>query len=297
MQYFISWTNIDPEFQQYDKNCNILLSPKLLYSNWDITKWKTFPKRLFIDSGVYTAGNREMKNPEEILQDQIYICKKWPDEKLLYLSHPDVILPYNITYKECQKLINLNLERAKIYFDLINRMKRNLKPIGVIHGLCEEDILNSFYELVEIGYSFFALGSLGIRLSKNRRIVLDLLNIVNDYCLDPIHIFGITIPLIQKSSNFNFASYDTSTPIKLAYFGTVLYGTPLKRYLIAPSKKQIQRDKNFSFRIPIEKPMFCNCPICIINPNALLEGNANTIKYNRIIHNYFLLKWSTTKQQ
>ena len=295
MIYYITWTNCDPEFQEYDEDCNVLLSPSLLPSNWSTSQWNSLPQRLFVDSGIYTAGTKNIIDGAGILNDQIRICKNWPDDKPLYFSHPDIIIPYNATFKESQKLININLERAKIYYGSVSKLNKKIEPVGVIHGLCEEDILSSFFELKSIGYKYFAIGSLSIRLVKNRELVLQLLQIINDYDLCPLHIFGITIPLIENSHKLKFTSYDTSSPIKLAYYGTVLYGTPLKRYVISPSMKQIQRDKNFAFRVPIEKPMDCECPICINNPKALIEGSSIKLKFNRIIHNYFQLKWSPIK--
>ncbi len=295
MIYYITWTNCDPEFQVYDDDCNILLSPSLLPKSWSTLQWKTLPKRLFIDSGVYSSGSKDIKDCEDVLVDQLRICKYWPENRPVYFSHPDIIIPYKATFNEGQKLIKLNIERAKRFKEEVKKTNKIIRPVGVIHGLYEDDILNSFFELKSIGYEYFAIGSLSGRLVKNRELVIRLLQNLSDYNINPIHIFGITIPLIEKSRKFNFSSYDTSSPIKLAYYGTVLYGPPIARYVISPSRKQIQRDRSFSFRVHIQKPEYCECPVCSLNPNALLERDSTKVKFNRIIHNYFQLKWSTIK--
>jgi tRNA-guanine family transglycosylase len=275
----------------YDPDCNILLSPTLLTANWSVKEWEMKPKNIFIDSGAYS--NVKYPSIENVLKDQIRIADGANQSGNIYYSHADVILPGNLKYIDEIGIIKKNLNRALEYIELFNKLKVKGTPVGIIQASCEEDLLCSYFQLKEFGYEYFAIGSISKRMKAEKDILKNTLHVINAHKLKPIHIFGITLPLFAGSSIFeNITSFDTSTPIKLGYYGTVLYSNPLRRYVIKPTSYQKHRDKNFAFRIHLDEPIACSCPICLNDPLALTHKDMKTAKINRIIHNYFQIKFA-----
>ena len=292
MQFFVSWTRSDPIFQIFDSEANILVSPASVTKQWNISKWPCLPSQLFIDSGAYSKKNR-IPTSQEVLNNQIYISSNWRGNNNLYFSHPDILIPPKCTYKEKVNIIKHSLERAGEYFQHLRKTKKDVIPVGVIHGFDEETILNSYFYLREIGYNHFALGSIGKMMSMNKKLCMDAILFTESYDIGPLHLFGITFPLNEKIAAKNIKSFDSSSTVKLAIYGTVLYGVPLRRYVISPTKKQIFRDDYFGFREKIDKPLPCECPICKTDNYGLLCKDQKTAKNNRIIHNYFQIKWAS----
>ena len=295
MKYFVSWTRRDPVFQEYDPHCNVLISPANVQLNWSIEKWATLPNELFIDSGAFSYRNGALPSCQEVLDRQLYMSKNWPSNLKLYFSHPDLLIPLNTNYKERNEIINLSIERAKPYIEIVSKSNIPIIPIGVIHGFDDESILSTYYELLEVGYRYFALGSIGVRLSRYRDLCIRIITAAINYDIKPLHLFGITWPLKKVNLPNTIESFDSSVPAKLGFFGTVLYGSPLKRYVIAPDARQKYHDKSFSFRKSIPEPLPCKCPICRNDPAKLVSKYNTESNQNRAIHNYFQIKWEIEK--
>ena len=191
-----------------------------------------------------------------------------------------------------------SINRARKYFHLLKRSGTKAIPVGVIHGFDEETVLCIYYELKEIGYRHFALGSLGIRVSTiHRETCIKSIRTTQRYGIMPLHLFGVTLPLIASQDlDRNVESFDTSAPSKLGFYGTVLYGAPLRRYVIAPNSKQKIHDQSFTFREAIAEPLACKCPICRLDPQRLVEKIEPKAKINRTIHNYFQIKWELQRK-
>jgi len=295
MKFFVSWTKREPLFQEYDPECNILVSPSNVPLNWSVSHWKTQPRELFVDSGAFSVRNNQMRSCQEILQRQLDITKKWSQNRTLYFSHPDILIPIKCNFYKQNKITKMSMERARLYFELHSKKNTCSIPIGVIQGFDEETIVNSYYELINIGYTHFALGSIGIRLSRYKKLCVNAINIAQKYNIKPLHLFGITLPINGSNFSNGIDSFDSSTPAKLAFYGTVLYGSPIERYVISPNSKQTYRDRCFTFRKNLSNPMPCDCPVCKVDPNKLIAKNDPEAKINRIIHNYFQIKWATEK--
>jgi hypothetical protein len=296
MIFYASWTTRDPIFQDFDPEACILVSPGGVPRYWSVDEWNNLPKKLFIDSGIFS--NTKLKNQpscQDILLSQLRIAKGWPERETIYFAHPDLIIPLKADFFTINRLIKKSIERSKIYFDLAKKSSRKIAPIGVIHGFDEETIYNSFEELISFGYKIFALGSLAIRFSNYRDKCLKVINTALRYEIKPLHLFGITCPLHNVQIASGIDSYDSSSPVKLAFYGTVLYGPPLKRYVLSPTSEQTQRDLFFNFRESLPKPLPCQCPICIDDKSRLLPVKGKKAKHDRAIHNYFQLKWATKK--
>jgi 7-cyano-7-deazaguanine tRNA-ribosyltransferase len=295
MIFFVPWTKGDPVFQSYDSNSNVLVSPSNVPLSWSVKKWKTLPQKLFIDSGAFSVRSAKISTVEKVLERQVFMAKGWPSSRKLYFSHPDILIPIKTNFKKFNQIIVQSIERAKAYFGLFSKRKMNASPVGVIHGFDEEAILNTHEILLRIGYRNFALGSLGIRNMRYKDLCMNAIRIAEKFEIKPLHLFGITLPMNSNLSLGWIDSFDSSSPIKLAFYGTVLYGSPLKRYVIAPNAIQKQHDISFKFRKSIPAPLPCKCPICRINPEGLIPYSGYESKKNRIIHNYFQIKWEIEK--
>lgn len=293
MKFFVAWSSREEPYQIYDPDANVLVSPVNVPKNWSISRWKSLPKEFFVDSGAFSLNDYSIPSCEEILERQLFMAKGWPSHRVLYFSHPDIIIPPKSSYQEINQKINLSLRRARCYYGLIKKKKVKATPIGVIHGFDEETILSSFYELQDIGYKHFAIGSLAARLSRHREMCLSAIKLALRYDIKPLHVFGVSLPLQNNSVIYPTDSYDSSSPAKLGFYGTVLYGSPLKRYVLAPNAKQKMHDQFFRFRIGIQAPLPCECPICSDDPDRLMVKKGSRAKNDKTIHNYFQLKWAT----
>ena len=293
MKFFVSWTSRDPVFQNYDPDCKVLVSPTNVPRNWTISEWRNLPDELFVDSGSFSIKTNCFPSCKEVLDRQLLLSNNWPSSRTLYFSHPDVMLPVKVTFFELNKRINHSIERAKIYFDSLQRVRPNITPVGVLHGYDEETLLNTYLELRQMGYRHFALGSLALRRSTHRSLCLRAINICQRYEIKPLHLFGITWPINNLIETPEIASFDSSAPVKLAIYGTVLYGPPLKRYVIRPDAQQVYRDRCFKFRDSLSEPLACNCPVCKSDPDRIITKNGKEAKFHRTIHNYFQIKWET----
>lgn len=294
MEFFVSWTSRDPVIQKYDQEANVLISPYYVTNTWSISKWKTLPAKLFVDSGAYSINEKTLC-PEDILKRQTHISKKWPNHKKLYFCHPDLIIPMRSSFIETNKIINISLERAKKYINLIKKNKNQCIPVGVIHGFDEETLLLSYQELYNAGYRHFAIGSLAIRISHSKKQCLKAIKTITEFSDNPVHLFGVLLPSHSFCHQVELDSFDSAAPAKLGYYGTVLYGPNLEHYVISPSAKQKIRDRFWRFRKATDEPFHCDCPICKFNPQILNSKDDKRSKINRIIHNYFQIKWATEK--
>jgi queuine/archaeosine tRNA-ribosyltransferase len=292
VKYFVPWTNRDPVFHRFDPDCSVLISPAHLPSSWHAGDWHQMPKELFVDSGAYSLRSPIPPSCKFILERQLSLIRGWPPDRAVFLSHPDILIPKHVSFREQSRLIAGSLDRAKSYFSLLAAAKMNAIPVGVIHGFDEEVLLSSYDELSNIGYTHFALGSLSLRRASDHLSALPPMRWVGNYNIHPIHLFGVTLPLLKDMQRDAFDSFDSSAPVKLGYTGTVLYGPPLQRYVIAPSALQTFHDRAFSFRKTLPFPLPCECPVCSDSPGTLNSTREPGAKDHRIIHNYFQIKWA-----
>lgn len=287
-KFFCSWTRVDPEFQLYDEEANILLSPTILSNNWDISRWSKLPASLYVDSGIY-SDRSSRPSVESILDSQVRISKNIKSIPVYY-SHPDILLFKGFAQSIIIDSLNENLKRAEDYIKLFRVKNISGIPVGVIHGLDPETIYMTYLRLIKLGYQYFAIGSLSVRITHNRQLVIGLLQFILDSGINPVHVLGLTLPLINEFDPGSFASFDTSAPIKLAHNGSVLYRSPLRRCILRPNAFNHLRANVYSFRTALEEPLDCDCPVCRVDSEQLIGDNNARVRVNRSLHNYFMLK-------
>jgi len=212
MKFFASWTTRDPIYHEFDPEAYILISPHGVPKSWNIRRWLTLPKELFVDSGAFTTTS-DLPSIEDVLLKQLSLTVGWDRQKKLFFAHPDLILPLKSNFRESNSIINQSLERAKTYLNLLHQKTVSAIPVGVIHGFDEESLVGSYYELKEVGYRHFALGSLALRFSRNRDTCLKAIEIITDYGINPLHIFGISWPMQEECKKYHIDSFDCSSPL------------------------------------------------------------------------------------
>lgn len=294
MEFFVSWTKKDPVFQSFDPNANVLVSPHYVPQSWSVSDWTVLPSTLLLDSGAYSINEGSMTY-QNVLDRQISMSKGWNDHKKLYFCHPDLLIPRGCGFYRMNCIIRESLDRAKRYIDLIKKKRIKCIPLGVIHGFDDETLISSYQELKSVGYKHFALGSMARRISHSKELCLDILRLLSDYFVSPLHLFGVLWPSYANTGSYNLTSFDSASPSKMGFYGTVLYGPDLNKYVIAPNSKQKMRDHLWKFRKSIETPLPCNCPVCSDDPMRLIQTNLSKAKSDRTIHNYFQIKWATEK--
>lgn len=291
-QVYLCWSLREPEFQQVFPNCSLLVSPSLLTKVWNVQSWRRFPQSLIVDSGAFTQGEKKgIFDVKTCLSAQLRIITGWPEEQEAVLIHYDKPLSPNLPFDTYQARVYENLEAAKEYIDMFPRQK-NLTPMAVIHALDGETLAASILELKSMGYRRFAIGSLVALLYRDRSRLIEIFNACREIGLEGLHVLGIASPLLLKSQKGAWmGSFDSSAPVRQAIGGTIFYSDPFGRFVLRPTGVQKLNRRNFGSRLSLDLPRPCNCPVCTVDPCALLIPNETAVRQNRKIHNvYHLIK-------
>lgn len=281
---FLCWTNRDPEFQGLFPGCGIMVSPGMVTNSWSVSQWETMPGSLMLDSGAYSPGGAS-SSVSTCLEAQSRMLEGWPSDREAFLIHYDKPLRPGIPFEEYQARVTENIENAKAYIDAFPA-KRNLFPVAVIHALDEETLAASYLEMRGMGYRRFAIGSLVSLSSGSRTKLDDLLKACRDIKIENLHVLGISSPLfLTEEVRGSVASFDTSSHIRNAIAGTVLYSAPYGRFVIRPNERQKVGMRSFTFRTALPAPRHCACPPCSSSPDSLSGPDERTAKRMRKIHN------------
>lgn len=297
MDYYVTWTDRDVNYQDYDDNCHMMISPRNVNKCWSSKRWTKFPQKIIIDSGaIQYIKDKHFPSPEEVLNRQLSIFGKDVPSKLLTLCSPDIpLIPYKISKTEALERIKLTIKNAEQYFNLIEKqnLDKNYNFMGVIQAFDPETAYYSSLRLAEIGYETFGIGSLiPLAARGDKKLIFRIIEAVIEAIGYKIHIFGITAPgLISTLKKLKVESIDSSTPMREAINGAIIYSNPFRRCKFLKDTRSQEWARNYSFGDIIEKLESCICPVCVENPDRLLlEGQKKNINW-KAIHNYFHLKW------
>lgn len=248
------------------------------------------PGSLMLDSGAYSPGGAS-SSVRSCLEAQMRMLEGWPRDREALLIHYDKPLRPGIPFEEYQARVSENIMNAKAYIDGFPA-QANLAPVAVIHALDEETLAASYLELRSMGYKRFAIGSLVSLSSGSRTKLDDLLKACRDLKIESLHVLGISSPLfLTEEVRGCISSFDTSSHIRNAIAGTVLYSAPYGRFVIRPSERQKIGMTSFTFRTALHAPRDCGCPACASSPDSLSGPDERGAKKMRKIHNaYHLLR-------
>lgn len=288
MDFFITWTRTDAIFPDYFKDCNILVSPHTVALDYHIGKWQKQPEKLMVDSSAffYIFNNVALPPQKEIFKHQLRIIKGANCKIMLtHLDRPINHKSFNSI--NVYNAIEKTLGNAYEFLELINRHhlydNYDFQPIGVIQGNDKLSLQYCANELKKIGFKKFGLGSLAVLFNPNeimKRIkwACDIVGGEN------LHVFGISrLDIIEELIRVNIMSLDSTRPIKAAIYNGIFYSNPFRTFGITMAQNASSYGKTISETLP------CDCPVCSINPDAILvTGNKKSIN-DRAVHNYYHL--------
>lgn len=287
MKFYICWTTTDPVFCEYFKNCNILISPHNVSGAFNLNRWNNKPDNLIIDSGAYyyLSNNNKFPNQKDIFKKQLKIIQGYKGNG--YICQLDKPIPSdNPSIENVYRDIETTLGNAYEFLELMKKHKvqetYGLKPMGVIQGNNKESIQYCARELKMMGYEYFGLGSLAVLFSKEA--ILERIKYASEIVEgENIHLFGVSrMDVIEDLNKLNISSMDSSRPIKAAIFSRVFYSKPFKIYTIEKSRN------SKSTSSILKRPLECNCPICKVDSNLLVEEVTTRKSIDaRGIHNYY----------
>jgi 7-cyano-7-deazaguanine tRNA-ribosyltransferase len=283
LDFYISWSHSDAIFSDYFDSCPMLVSA-IPDNKHALKRFSNFPSKLIIDSGaLYYSKNQRVKNLKEIMETQMFLIDSIPDTIPIKIVHLDEPLVQKHTLSEKYDSVERTLFNALEHMKLFSSLKstENVSMIGVIQGYDFPSIQYSIHELKKMGYKNFGLGSL---LNKSAKEQIKYIKYVTELVgPENLHIFGVTgIEQIKHMAKLKISSFDSSRPTMVAAFFQVFYSEPFRTFLISTSK--INRSQR-----RIEKPLECNCPICIENPYEILNTSHRTYMKKRSVHNYYHL--------
>lgn len=288
MEFFVSWTDSDPEYALYDANCSLLVSPPLFPRTFRLNRLRRLPKRVFLDSGAYTLrkryGNRMTQRDVfrwqlEILEDlDLYRTQ-------VLLSHFDQPIEPGLSPADAYRCMDRTLAHAWDFLTLATKegITDVVELVGVIQGYDADSIRWCCRELRRLGFHRFGLGSLAL-LYQPQEIAARVQAAVEE--VGPgLHVFGVSsVPVLKTLRTLGVSSFDSARPIKAAMFYVLFYSNPFRRYAVAG-----RRETDMG-RQQLKEPLPCDCPVCREDPHLLLRVGAKCFTNLRAIHNYWHLK-------
>lgn len=288
MEFFVSWTDSDPEYTLYDANCSILLSPHVFPRTFRLRKLQRLPKRVFLDSGAYTMRKRygSRMTQRDVFHWQMEILEGVDLKRThVLLSHFDQPIEPNASPADAYKRMEHTLAHAWDFLTLATKegITDSVELVGVVQGYDPDSIRWCCRELRRLGFHRFGLGSLAL-LYRPEAITSRVQAAVEE--VGPgLHVFGISsVPVLHSLRSLGVTSFDSARPIKAAMFYVLFYSNPFRRYAVA-GRRQMDMARQ-----QLREPLPCNCPVCRVNPALLLGSGAKHFTNLRAIHNYWHLK-------
>lgn len=283
LDFYVSWSHSDAIFSDYFDSCPMLISAIPENKN-TLKRFSNYPSKLIIDSGaLYYAQKKGIKSLKEIMDTQMFLIDSIPDTLPIKIVHLDEPLLDKNSLSEKYESVERTLFNALEHMKLFNSIKspKNVSMIGVIQGYDFPSIQYSIHELKKMGYTSFGLGSL---LNKSAKEQIKYIKYASSFVgPENLHIFGVTgIEQIKQMANLKICSFDSSRPTMAAAFFQVMYSNPFRTYVISSSKVNKPQKR-------IEKPLNCNCPICLVNPYDILNISHRYYMKKRSVHNYYHL--------
>ncbi|MEH7386759.1 tRNA-guanine transglycosylase [Bacillus sp. JJ1521] len=283
MDFYISWSHSDAIFCEYFDNCCMLISAIPDNKN-GIKRFRKKPKKLIIDSGaLFYSKNPGKFKLRDILDTQFYIIDSAPQDIPIQLVHLDEPLLDKPTLSDKFSAVEKTLFNAYEYVNLLQKydLPPNVSLMGVIQGYDFPSITFSIHELKKLGFKRFGLGSM---LARNPVEQVRYIKFVAQQVgSENLHIFGVTgINQMREMAKIKMASFDSSRPTMVAAFHQIFYSNPFRTLLI--SKSNVTRTQE-----RIDKPLDCECPACIENPEDILNISHRDYMKLRSVHNYYHL--------
>jgi 7-cyano-7-deazaguanine tRNA-ribosyltransferase len=283
MDFYISWSHSDAIFCDYFNECCMLISA-VPDNKYGIKKFKRKPKKLIIDSGaLFYSKKPGQYKLRDVLEIQKNIIDSASPDIPIQLVHLDEPLLNKKTLSEKFSSVEKTLFNAFEYLSLMNEtnLPKNVTLMGVIQGFDMPSTIYCIHELKKMGYENFGLGSMLARSPLEQ--VHYMKSVVEIVGSENLHIFGVTgIQQIKEMAKMNICSFDSSRPTMVAAFQQIFYSNPFRTYIISQSK--VKRKGKM-----ISTPLPCLCPICLTEPENIMNTTHRHFMKLRSIHNYYHL--------
>lgn len=290
MQYYISWTHSDPIYHQAIPDLGVLVSPPNVSLSWSLVDWPVLPSRIIIDSGAYQYYRNERQvSPAETLNRQLAIVTE--QVSMVGICHLDVPLLGTRELAELDRRVTRSLAHARWLMDQVEagRLPANVYPIGVIQGYSVESVYFVAQVLQDMGYTSFALGSLANMATNNGDEVLRRVEAALEAVGPEIHVLGVSsVALLPAIAQLGVRSADSSAPMREAWMGGIVYSRPFRRYKIASAHFR-EWQRSYKFADLLETPLPCECPVCLVDSQRLMEIRGKQYVNLRALHNCYHL--------
>ncbi len=290
MDYYIAWTHSDPIYQHYLPGTRVLVSPPNVNSVWDIYRWPVLPKDLIIDSGAfqYNRSGRPVA-PEAALERQVQMASDAPIS--IGMCHLDVPMMGTRSVAELDRRVDQNLANAQWLIDRASSfgLHPNIHLVGVIQGYSVERIYVVAQALADMGYTWFALGSLAGMVASAKAELFRRVEAALEAIGTNIHVLGVSsAKVLTDLARLGIASADSGAPIHEAWRGGLFYSNPFRRYKL-PSPHMKEWSRSYSFADILAEPLPCDCPICREDSQRLMVPSGKAFVNLRAIHNCYHL--------
>ena len=290
MLYYVSWIAHDPEYQEYDPDCALLVSPIHQPKSWHVGKFRILPKRLMLDSGSFYLLRRsnERVSAQQVLDSQLRALQHYWKHSNVTICHYDHPVLGNSAHAENLAIEATIANAYELRAEVLRRAEctrfgGNVRFLGVIQGTTPESIRFCAHGLMSLGFfDSFGLGSLAY-LNDPKQLSLRVEAAQSVIGNRDLHVFGVSsLEGMRRLCQLGVKSIDSSRPMRAAIACTIFYGTPLKGYTIKGTLKRpgevISRRKQ------------CDCPICRQHGPDLLKVGRKRYNNYRAVHNYLRLK-------
>jgi tRNA-guanine family transglycosylase len=292
MRLYIGWYPGDPVYSRYDADAALLISPTSVANRWTVKDLSHQPRYLMIDSGAFRYGLLDkFPTQKQVFHRQLQMIEG-SDSNVTICQLDFPLVKSNLSSNERDTLIHKSLGNA---YELINRADQmgaiEIESLmGVVQGYDVDSLLYSAYELKQMGYKQFGIGSLA--LIYNNEKILERVRAVQTLLGQSVHVFGVTGSVIAPHfRKLGVASIDSSRPAKAAMYNVIFSSNPFKRHRIRPTRGEYWQNTY------IEEPFNCDCPVCNGGKNEnLLRIGKREYSFQRTLHNYYHLNITLTEK-
>jgi tRNA-guanine family transglycosylase len=283
LEFYVGWSHSDAYFTNYFPSCSVLISA-VPDNRGTLKKFKHKPQKLILDCGSVFYVKQKSRPPlKDIFNIQMSLLEDCEPETEVHMVHFDEPMLNKTTLSEQYMAMERTLLNAYEYLNIytLNKIHRNVQPMGVIQGYDQASIEFSAYELIKMGYKRFGIGSL---LAKHYSRQIEMIKYAAEI-VGPsnLHVFGVTgIPQMHAMVEIGVSSFDSTRPTMAAAFFQVFYSRPFRTFFISKSHAKITSPR-------LSTPLSCDCPVCRENPEDLFIPSPRDYMRLRSIHNYYHL--------
>jgi 7-cyano-7-deazaguanine tRNA-ribosyltransferase len=290
MQYYISWTHSDLVYQQHLHDIGVLVSPPNVSLAWQVVDWPSLPHLLIIDSGAFQFHRQgRVPSAEQVLNRQLHILSGMASNIPVGICHLDIPMLGTRNIAELQQRVRTSLTNAQWLMNTVKEqgLPANVRPIGVIQGYSVESVYEAALVLEDMGYTWFALGSLAGMVAHSSDEMLRRVEASIEAVGTNIHVLGVSsVRVVPQLASLGVGSIDSGAPIREAWTGGVLYSLPFRRFKISNAYFK-EWSRTYGFAELLTEPLPCDCPVCVEDSSLIMRQDGKRFVNLRSLHNCY----------